>query len=288
MKELNDPNGVEPVSHPLKTIADAKPHAAASQDFRLRLKEPRGWFPAGSGVRRSRELLSDGAFKLYVSISLDADVKTGCFQATHQELARLLRKSKRIVGVYIRELEAKGVCRVRSAANQHSRTVLEICDEYWPYHRDKAAGCTADEGDEYVRRVRSVFLGLACAGGSFTAADERLARHWKSHGITIEVVENALLMAAMRKYISWFNHGPSTRIATLRYVEPVIDELREQPSWPAGYRQYIERKLRQCEEQWRDRTGATKSAGPDLSAEDATGTWIPNLLAQKGNQQQGH
>src|SRR5258707_11070946 len=102
---------------------------------RLRLKEARGWFPAGDCVRRARAVLSDGAFKLYVSISLDADPRTGRFEATHKELAGLLQKSKRVVGVYVREVQTKAVCRVQRATNQHSRTVFEVCDQYWPYHR---------------------------------------------------------------------------------------------------------------------------------------------------------
>jgi hypothetical protein len=228
----------------------------SAQASRLRVKEPRGWFPAGDCVRRACSLLSDGAFKLYVSISLDADASTGRLEATHQQLAKLLRKSKRIIGVYIREIEAKGVCRVRPARNQHARTVLEVCDEYWPYHRIAKTERDTPEGGEqrnsdnpYVARIRNYFLNLGCVNGSFTPADERFALQLSERGVEPERAEEAMLMAAIRKYNSWLTNGPSAPIGTLRYVESVISEIDRQP-WPSGYREYLEMKLRQFKKLW--------------------------------------
>ena len=152
---------------PRKAVETGR-RSAATQPSRLRLKERRGWFPAGDCVRRARNTLSDGAFKLYISISLDADPNTGRCEGTHQQLATLLRKSKRIIGVYVREIEGKGVCHVRPAANQHARTVFEVCDEYWPYHRvgggpnqtPDTCQQTAETDDPYVERIRRYFLAL--------------------------------------------------------------------------------------------------------------------------------
>jgi len=56
--------------------------------------------------------------------------------ATHKELAAALGKSKRIVGTYVAELEAKEVCKVLSGKNQFMATVYEISDLPKPrYHR---------------------------------------------------------------------------------------------------------------------------------------------------------
>lgn len=258
MYEDHDFNGVEFGRQPLKGAAPDAAHGKSMQASRLRVKESRGWFPAGDCVRRARSLLSDGAFKLYISISLDADASNGRFEATHQQLAKILRKSKRIIGVYVREIEAKGVCRVQPARNQHARTVFEVCDEYWPYHRignsvpshtPEDCGQAGDTREAYIERIRKYFLGLGCVNGSFSRADERFAHELRERGVAPETVEDAMLMAAIRKYNSWLTKGASAPIGTLRYVDSVISEIDQQP-WPSGYREYLERKLRQFARLW--------------------------------------
>jgi hypothetical protein len=196
-------------------------------------------------------LLSDGAFKLYISISLDADTGTGRYEATHPQLAKLLGKSKRIIGVYIREIEAKGVCSVQPARNQHARTVLQVCDEYWPYIRigNTRTGEQDVREGPYVARIRDYFLGLGCVVGSFTPADERFARELQKRGVAPERVEEAMLMSAIRKFNAWLTKGPSKPIGTLCYIESVITEIDRQP-WPSGYRVYLEMKLRQFKRLW--------------------------------------
>ena len=260
MHEDHDSDAVEFGGQPLKKVAPDEPHGESMKRSRLRLKEARGWFPAGDCVRRARSVLSDGAFKLYISISLDADASTGRFEATHKELATLLRKSKRIIGVYVREIEAKAVCRVQPARNQHARTVFEVGDEYWPYYRigGTAGGSTpqlheqaVDTDYQYVARIRKYFLGLGCVNGSFTPADERFARDLRKRRIAVETVESAMLMAAVRKYNSWLTNGASAPIASLRYVESLIGEIQQQP-WPSGYRDYLEMKLHQLAQRWRE------------------------------------
>jgi len=214
---------------------------------KLQLKETRGWFPAGDCVRRARSILSDGAFKLYVSIALDADARTGRFEATQKELAKLLGKSKRIIGVYIGEIETKAICRVLRASNQHWRTAFEVCDDYWPYHRDGFQEHSCES--EYVARVRKAFLGLDCTSGLFGRAEERFAAELQERGIPIETVEDAIAMAAIRKYISWLNHGRSAPIASLRYIEPVMAEIKKDP-WPPGYRENVRRSVDRYAKLW--------------------------------------
>src|SRR6266487_4682459 len=81
-----------------------KPSPAANQ--------PAGWFAAGDGFRKALMLLSDGAFRLFSFLCLEADRHTGQHQATQKELAGALGKSKRIIGNYVAELQAKGICDV--------------------------------------------------------------------------------------------------------------------------------------------------------------------------------
>src|SRR6266498_1472867 len=100
---------------------------------RLRLKRPRGWFAASDEFRAALELLSDGAFRLFVYLCLEADRKTGRILTSYSELAREISRSRRVVVSYVRELDQKGVCVVRAGRNQHTRTLIEVADSYWPY-----------------------------------------------------------------------------------------------------------------------------------------------------------
>jgi hypothetical protein len=95
----------------------------------LRLKEPSGWSVAGTSFRQALRILSDGAFKLFTYLCLQANRRTGRFEAGQKELAKAVGKSRRIVGKYIEELECKGVCIVRLGKNQYDRTCFEIRDD---------------------------------------------------------------------------------------------------------------------------------------------------------------
>lgn len=64
----------------------------SNPETRLQIKEPAGWFVAGEGFRRALNMLSDGAFRLFAYLSLQADRRTGCLVATHKDLAAALGK----------------------------------------------------------------------------------------------------------------------------------------------------------------------------------------------------
>jgi hypothetical protein len=56
----------------------------------LRLKQERGWFAAGADFRRALGLLSDGAFRLFAWLCLEARWETGQIEVTYKELAARL------------------------------------------------------------------------------------------------------------------------------------------------------------------------------------------------------
>ena len=68
-----------------------------------RLKHPTGWFAAGGEVSRALQLLSDGAFKLYMHLCLKADRSTGQYKGDSVDLVKALGKSRRSVVVYLEE-----------------------------------------------------------------------------------------------------------------------------------------------------------------------------------------
>lgn len=218
--------------------------ALSLENARLRLKEPSGWFAAGYGFRKALTLLSDGAFQLFAYLCLEANRRTGRVEATQKELAVALGKSKRSIGTHVDELQAHQVCKVFPANNQYARTVFEIADDFWPYHRSDHNQSPSEER-MYIDSVREFFLSLGCASGRFSAADEQTAKHMYHRAIPLAVIENGMLLGACRKYISWLNNGQAWEpIQGLAYFERVIAEIQAQPL-PPGYAGYLRRKIRE-------------------------------------------
>jgi hypothetical protein len=220
-----------------------KDPTCSSENGKLSLKEPFGWFAAGKGFRKAATSLSDGAFKLFVYVCMEANRHTGRLEATHQELATALRKSKRSIGTHVHELHLQGFCNVVSASNQYGRTVLEVSDCYWPYCRCEPNPQLPEE-QTYVHSIREYLLSLGCVSGQFSAADEQTARRLYRRAIPLGVIENALLLGACRKYESWFHHQAPEPIQSLYYFQPVIAEIQAQPL-PPGYARYLRGKLQE-------------------------------------------
>jgi hypothetical protein len=239
-----------------------------STNERLRLKQATGWFAAGDALRKAMALLSDGAFRLFVYLCLESDRRTGRFLATQKELAVALRKSKRAIGTYVSELEAERICLVQSGKNQFAVTIFEIADDYWPYHR---TSYTKSEPETYVDAVRECFLGLGCGNAKFGAAEVAAARDLQRRRIPLAVVEDAMILAASRKYMSWFEGKALKPIQSLAYFNEVIAEIKDKP-FPPGYSAYLRKKVRELAESWSEavKTGQAAQRGgcPTIPSEE--------------------
>jgi len=164
-----------------------------------RLKHPTGWFAAGREVARAMALLSDGAFKLYVHLCLNANRRTGRLRAEHGGLAKACRKSRRSIVTYLEELRRNGVCSIQAAVNQHLGGEIEICDTFWPYEKPRSAAKT-DTVADYIEQCRRLLGARRCVGSVFTPADERLAASLFERTVPIEHVEHAVVLGCARKY----------------------------------------------------------------------------------------
>ncbi len=237
-----------------------------STNERSRLKQATGWFAAGDALRKALSLLSDGAFKLFAYLCLETDRHSGRIRATHQELAAALGKSKRAIGTYVAELEARGVCHVKTGKNQFAGTIFEISDSYWPYVR------TADipespEQKSYVDSVREYFLALSCGSGKFGTAEAAAAKDLHRRGIPLGLIQDAMFMGACRKYASWFEGRAAEPIRTLAYFEPLIAEIQAKP-FPPEYSTYLRKKVDQLAKAWNESrksgNGSRKEGYPDM------------------------
>jgi hypothetical protein len=217
---------------------------------KVRLKQASGWFAAGREWQRALQALSDGAFKLFVYVSLEAERAGRRLNFQQSVLARALGKSRRSIQSYLKELEEKQICRVVSARNQHRSGTLEICAEYWPYVTEGPGGTTpAPDGESYVEAVGRMFVAEPCVRSTYAAADRRLAQAWADAGVSLTQVEQAILLGCGRKYVSWLNGQNSQPIGSLAFFEPVLEEL-SRFELKLDYQDFNRRQTEKYREKW--------------------------------------
>jgi hypothetical protein len=185
-----------------------------------------------------------------------ADRQTACFQATQKDLAIVLGKSRRILGRYVTELSEKKVCRVHMGTNQFARTTFEICDAYWPYQKPSRTSVST-EADGYVPSICKYFVSLGCGTGRFGSSDVRAAEKFRERGIPLAVVEDAMLVGACRKFVSWLNGKQNEPIGSLYYFAPLIEEIRQKPI-SDSYRGHLRSQLTQLSRRWAKSAGIVK------------------------------
>jgi len=208
---------------------------------RLILKQPTGWFAAGREVAQALVLLSDGAFKLYIHLCLEADRHTGRVRSAPAEWMRLLRKNAASLEADFAELHRQGIC-------ERHHDWVEICDRFWPYQKQVAVATSSPEA-EFVRQAREAFLAPACVRSTFTAADEKLARNLGQRGVTLEQVRRAIWLGCARKYVAMLNGQTRLPISSLAYFASLIEEV-SQPQIPVTYWDHVRRKMEEMEKSW--------------------------------------
>ena len=96
--------------------------------------------------------------------------------------------------------------------------------------------------EEYVHRVLEAYRNLPGTMGTVRRADRMLAAQLYQRGLALQVIENALVLAATRRLIRPADAPPLGAIRSLAYFLPVIEEvlnLRVNPD----YLDYLRHKL---------------------------------------------
>ena len=96
--------------------------------------------------------------------------------------------------------------------------------------------------EEYIRRVLEAYRKTPGATGTVRRADRMLAAQLQQRGISVKVIENALVLAVTRRLIRPAGASPLGTIRSLAYFLPVIEEvlgLRVKPD----YFEYLRYKL---------------------------------------------
>lgn len=208
---------------------------------RLTLKQPTGWFAAGREVAQALAVLSDGAFKLYIHLCLQADRHTAQARIELTALARVLRKTPALIEAYLGELDRSGVC-------EHCGDGIEIRDRFWPYHKQTRVVASNPQAD-FVRQAREAFLKRACVRSTFTAADEKLALNLCQRGVSLDQLRWAIWLGCARKYMAMLNEQTRVPITSLAYFATLIDEV-SQPDSTASYWEYVRGRMEEWEKRW--------------------------------------
>jgi hypothetical protein len=208
---------------------------------RLILKQPTGWFAAGREVAQAMAVFSDGAFKLYLHLCLQADRHTARVVVDKPGWMQVLGKNLAWVEACLDELYRDKVC-------EDCGDGIEICDRFWPYQKQsRLAAAAADV--EFVRQVRTAFLKPACVRSAFTAADEKLALNLYRRDVSLEQVLRAIWLGCARKYAAMLNGQTRQPITSLAYFASLVEEVG-QPQIPASYWDHVRRRMAEMEKRW--------------------------------------
>jgi hypothetical protein len=214
----------------------------------MKLKHSRGWFAAGPEVARALQCLSDGGFRLYLYLCLQARRDNGCLTVTPRDLAGALHRSRRSILTYLEELRRQQVCHILPAANQHQGSQIEICDSFWPY--EKAVTPTlSPEAARYVGQIRNLLAARPCIHSAFTPDEQKLATTLFADQLPLEQVERAILLGCARKYVSLLNGQGNGPITSLLYFRGPLDEVG-QTKTSSEYWNYLKLQLQGWEARW--------------------------------------
>ena len=99
-----------------------------------------------------------------------------------------------------------------------------------------------DGQEEYVRQVLEAYRKTPGTMGTVRRADRLLAAQLYQRGLSVKVIENALVLAATRRLIRPSEAPPLGTIRSLAYFMPVIEEVLASPVSPK-YFEYLLYKL---------------------------------------------
>ncbi len=99
-----------------------------------------------------------------------------------------------------------------------------------------------EEQQEYVRQVLAAYRQTPGTTGAIRRPDRLLAAQLYERGVPLAAVENARVLAAVRRLVRPAGAPPLGTIRSLAYFSPAIEEVLHAPVGPE-YFQYVRRKL---------------------------------------------
>jgi hypothetical protein len=99
-----------------------------------------------------------------------------------------------------------------------------------------------DGQEEYVRQVLEAYCKTPGTMGTVRRADRLLAAQLYRRGLSLKVIENALVLAATRRLIRPSEAPPLGTVRSLAYFLPIIEEVLKMRVSPE-YFEYLRYKL---------------------------------------------
>jgi hypothetical protein len=228
-------------------IGEYKANVKAERKDIMEIKHS-NWFAAGPEIQRALMSLSDGAFRLYFYLCLNASRRTGRISMSYCDLAATLERSRRSISSHFDELRHRGICIIHPAVNQHDCTEIEIADEFWPYTKANTGNQPSNVGQN-LGQIKTFLSARLCVQCTFTAADQKFATELLARDIALDQIERAIALGCCRRYISLLNGTASDPIFSLLYFRDVIEEVCDREI-PIAYWSYIMPTLEHLEEKW--------------------------------------
>ena len=224
---------------------------------RLTLKNPRGWFAAGAEVEKAMTILSDGAFRLFIYLCLNARRDNGVLENSLTQLVENARRGRNSVRKYLREMADAGICCFSFSHNPMGKGIIEMNQAFWPYVKTFEE-VPANESETFVNEIKKMLKGRPCVRALLSASDEIQIRNWFDSGISLQLIDQAILLGCVRKYVSWRNNQTRSFINSLSYFQPIIEELKDQKI-DTEYWSYIRYRLGRMENHWKETYGKSLS-----------------------------
>jgi len=98
------------------------------------------------------------------------------------------------------------------------------------------------EQEEYIHQVLEAYRKTPGTAGTIRRPDRMLAAQLYQRGLSVRVIENALVLAATRRLIRPAEAPPLGTIRSLAYLLPVIEEVLELRVSP-DYFEYLRHRL---------------------------------------------
>jgi hypothetical protein len=113
----------------------------------------------------------------------------------------------------------------------------------------------------YIDRVLELYRHTPETLGRVRREDRRLARELHSRGVPLRIIQEALLLATVRRCLRAPDAAPLAPVRSLHYFIPVIEEITATPL-PDGYVDYLKWKIREIQAE-HDRNIAVGSRQPN-------------------------
>ncbi len=130
-------------------------------------------------------------------------------------------------------------CAIRKAELTAMRKLPSGREDGVPTDRSSSVG-----REDYVRQVLEAYRTTPGTCGQLRRPDRQLAIQLYERGIPLDKIENALVLAAVRRLIRPAGAPPLAIVRSLAYFLPVIEEVLESEVGE-DYFQYARQKLKQ-------------------------------------------